>query len=178
MRLNFRFSNILGSVFAGGNNLLFTPDSYSLVSPVGNRVAILDLKNNVSRTLEPENGRNVDRVAVSPCGSLLISIDDSGRAILVNISRGAILAHHSFKTRVSDIQFSPDGKLFAVAVGSKCQVWKTPHLNREFAPFVLHHTYTGHFNDIVSISWSACSTYFITTSTDMTSRIYSAVLVK
>jgi periodic tryptophan protein 2 len=187
MKLNYKFNNILGSVFAGGNNLVFTPNSHCLVTPVGNRVSILDLKNNKSRTLEAENGRNIDRIAVSPCGQLLITIDDTGRALLINLARGTILAYHSFKTRVLDIQFSPgtylsfkslDGKLFAVTIDKKVQVWKTPHFNREFAPFVLVHTYTGHFDDIVSISWSPCSGFFITTSKDMTSRIYSSKIAK
>ena len=35
------------------------------------------------------------------------------------------------------------------------QVWRTPnHLIREFAPFVLHRTYTGHHEEVISIQWS------------------------
>ena len=35
------------------------------------------------------------------------------------------------------------------------QVWKTPSsLVREFAPFVLHRVYTGHYDDALSITWA------------------------
>ena len=39
----FQFSNLLGSVYKKGN-VLFTPDGNSVISPVGNRVSIFDLK--------------------------------------------------------------------------------------------------------------------------------------
>jgi hypothetical protein len=43
----------------------------------------------------------------------------------------------------------------AVTHGAHVQVWRTPnHLVREFAPFVLHRTYTGHHDDVLSIQWS------------------------
>ena len=41
--LLFQFSNLLGSVYKKGN-VLFTPDGNSVISPVGNRVSIFDLK--------------------------------------------------------------------------------------------------------------------------------------
>lgn len=37
-----QFSNICGTVYRQGN-VLFTPDGNSLLSPVGNRVAVFDL---------------------------------------------------------------------------------------------------------------------------------------
>ena len=39
----FQFSNLLGTVYKKGN-LSFTPDGNSVVSPVGNRISIFDLK--------------------------------------------------------------------------------------------------------------------------------------
>ena len=39
------------------------------------------------------------------------------------------------------------------------QVWRTPnHLVREFAPFALHRTYTGHHDEVLSIRWAPDST--------------------
>jgi len=38
-----QFSNLLGCCYRKGN-LLFTADGYRLISPVGNRVSIFDLK--------------------------------------------------------------------------------------------------------------------------------------
>lgn len=39
----FQFSNLLGSVYRKGA-LIFTPDGNSVISPVGNRITIFDLK--------------------------------------------------------------------------------------------------------------------------------------
>jgi periodic tryptophan protein 2 len=72
----------------------------------------------------------------------------------VNYPRQIVLHHFNFNEKVNDIEFSPDGKYFAVTHGKQVQVWKTPGFNREFAPFVLHRVYTGHYDDILSISWS------------------------
>jgi len=49
-------------------------------------------------------------------------------------------------------------RFIAATHGSQVQVWQTPsHLAREFAPFVLHRTYTGHYDDVLSIQWSSDS---------------------
>lgn len=39
----FQFNNLLGTVYRKGN-LTFTPDGNSVISPVGNRITIYDLK--------------------------------------------------------------------------------------------------------------------------------------
>lgn len=82
--------------------------------------------------------------------------------------------HFNFKRPVKAITFSPDGKYIAVSHDSHVQVWLTPnHLIREFAPFELHRTYTGHHDEVVSIEWSPDSQCFITTSRDMTARLFT-----
>ncbi|BGP15986.1 hypothetical protein JCM10213_004802 [Rhodosporidiobolus nylandii] len=170
---SFRFSNLAGAVYTAGN-VLYTPDGNSVISPVGNRVSVFDLVNNKSRTLSFENRKNIARLALSPDATVLISVDEDGRAILVNFRRSTLLHHFNFKKPVRDIQFSPDGKFIAVTHGSQVQVWHTPsHLAREFAPFNLHRTYTGHYGDVLSIQWSADSRFFLTTSKDMTGRLYT-----
>ncbi|GAA5956206.1 hypothetical protein JCM8115_001650 [Rhodotorula mucilaginosa] len=170
---SFRFSNLCGTVYKQGN-VVFTPDGNSVISPVGNRVSVFDLVNNKSRTLAFENRKNIARIALSPDATVLISVDEDGRAILVNFKRSTVLHHFNFKKPVRDIKFSPDGKFIAATHGSKIQVWQTPsHLAREFAPFVLHREYTGHYDDVLSIQWSADSRFFLTTSKDMTARLYT-----
>jgi len=42
MKTNFKFSNLLGTVYCRGN-LLFSPDGTHLFSPVGNRVTVFNL---------------------------------------------------------------------------------------------------------------------------------------
>ncbi|KAG1823502.1 WD repeat protein [Suillus subaureus] len=173
MKANYKFSNICGTVYQQGN-ILFTPDGNTLLSPVGNRVSVFDLVNNKSRTLPVENRKNIAAIALSPDGNVLVSVDEDGRALLVNFKRGVVLHHFNFQKLVQDIQFSHDGKFIAVTHDSHVQVWRTPnHLVREFAPFVLHRTYTGHHADVSSIRWSPDSTCFITTSHDMTARLFT-----
>ncbi|KAF7316426.1 Small nucleolar ribonucleoprotein complex subunit [Mycena indigotica] len=173
MKANYKFSNICGTVYQQGN-VLFTPDGNTLLSPVGNRVSIFDLVNNKSFTLPFENRKNIAAIALSPDANVLISVDDDGRALLVNFRRGTVLHHFNFKKPVKDIKFSPDGKFIAVTHGTQLQVWRTPnHLAREFAPFDLHRTYTGHHDDVLSIEWAPDSSCFITTSRDMTARLFT-----
>lgn len=53
-------------------------------------------------------------------------------------------------------------RYIAVTHDSHIQVWRTPnHLVREFAPFVLHRTYTGHHDEVLSIQWSPDSKFVL-----------------
>ncbi|TIB05736.1 hypothetical protein E3P96_00955 [Wallemia ichthyophaga] len=173
MRSNFNFSNLCGTVYRQGN-VVFTQDGNSVLSPVGNRVSSFDLVNNNSFTFPCENRKNIARIALSPDGRILVTVDDDGRALLINAKRRTILHHHNFKKPVKDLCFSPDGKFLAVTHGSHVQVWRAPSfLIREFAPMVLFRTYTGHFDSVTSITWSPCSRFFVTCSYDMTARLFT-----
>ncbi|EAL19888.1 hypothetical protein CNBG0310 [Cryptococcus deneoformans B-3501A] len=173
MKSNFVFQNLCGTVYRQGN-VVFTPDGNSVLSPVGNRVSVFDLVNNKSRTLPFENRKNIASIALSPDGNVLISIDEDGRALFVHFRKGTVLHHISFKRKVHHVSFSPDGKYIAITHGHMVQIWNTPsHLVREFAPFTLHREYTGHHDEVVSVCWSKTSRYFITTSRDMTARLYT-----
>ena len=69
-----QFSNLCGTVYKGGN-LCFSADGRSVLSPVGNRVSVFNLVENTSYTLPFENRKDVSRIAVSPDGNLLVSVD-------------------------------------------------------------------------------------------------------
>lgn len=174
MKSDFEFSNLLGTVYRQGN-LVFTEDGTKLLSPVGNRVTCFDLIHNTSFTFNYEHRKNIVRIALNRNGTLLLSVDVDGRAILINFVSRTVLYHFNFKSHVSDLQFSPDGHYFAVACDRFVQVWKTPEMaeDRQFAPFVRHRIYAGHYNDVTSVTWSQDSRFFISTSKDMTSRIFS-----
>ena len=172
MKYSYRFSNLCGTVFKSGN-LCFHPDGTTLFSPVGNRVTAFQLAAHTSSTLDFETRSDVDCVAVSPDGRLLLVIDVDGYAVAVNLARGVVVHRFNFRTRVRACVFSPDGRFFAVGVGRKLQAWRTPLLEREFAPFVLHRVYTGHYDDITSVAWSPNGAYLVTGSKDLTARIYS-----
>eukprot|EP00123_Amoebidium_parasiticum_P001398 comp12472_c0_seq1/m.7413 comp12472_c0_seq1/g.7413 ORF comp12472_c0_seq1/g.7413 comp12472_c0_seq1/m.7413 type:complete len:857 (-) comp12472_c0_seq1:495-3065(-) len=172
MKFGYKFSNLVGTVYRQGT-VLFTPDGNSVISPVGNRVSVFDLVNHSSVTLPFENRTNIVHIALSPNGALLLSIDQDGRALLVNFQKGAVLHHFNFKEPVRDAQFSPDGRFLAVTHGKHVQVWKAPGLNKEFAPFVLFQEYPGHYDDVTTIRWSPDSKLFVTGSEDLTSKVYT-----
>ncbi|ODV93645.1 hypothetical protein PACTADRAFT_51418 [Pachysolen tannophilus NRRL Y-2460] len=174
MKSDFKFSNLLGTVYRQGN-IVFTDDGTKLLSPVGNRISCFDLINNKSFTFSFEHRKNVSRIALNKQGTLLLSVDEDGRAILVNFISKIVLHHFNFKEKVLDLQFSPCGKFFSICCGRFIQVWKTPDFSedRQFQPFVRHRIYSGHYNDVISITWSRDSRFFISTSKDMTARIFS-----
>ncbi|KAK1717910.1 WD40-repeat-containing domain protein [Colletotrichum lupini] len=179
MKTEFKFSNLLGTVYCQGN-LLFSPDGTHLFSPVGNRVTVFDLVNNKSHTLPFAHRKNISRIGLTPRGNLLLSIDEDGQAILTNVLRRIPIYRFSFRSSVTALSFSPSGRHFVVGLGRKIEVWhvpSTPDANAEgeleFAPFVKHHTHTQHFDEVRSIEWSSDSRFFLSTSKDLTARIWS-----
>lgn len=179
MKTDFQFSNLLGTVYRRGN-IIFTPDGTCLLSPVGNRVTVFDLTKDTSYTLPLAHRRNISRIALSPRGNLLLTVDDDGRAILTNFVRRIVLHHLSFKSKVGALAFSPSGLHFAAGVGRFVEVWHTPSTpdanlegQLEFAPFVRHHVHAGHSDTVKSITWSSDSRFFLTASKDLTARVWS-----
>ncbi|KAI0876604.1 periodic tryptophan protein 2, partial [Hypoxylon argillaceum] len=179
MKTDFKFSNLLGTVYCQGN-LLFSPDGTCLFSPVGNRVTVFNLVENKSHTLPFAHRKNISRIGLTPRGNLLLSVDEDGHAILTNVPRRISLYHFSFRSPVNALAFSPSGRHFAVGLGRRTEVWQvpsTPDSNAEgeleFAPFVRHHTHMGHFDDVRHIEWSNDSRFFLTASKDLTVRIWS-----
>lgn len=174
MKSDFKFSNLLGTVYRQGN-IIFSSDGKQLLSPVGNRISVFDLINNKSFTFEYQHRKNIACFDLNRQGTLLLSVDDDGRAILVNFKSKNVLHHFNFKDKCYQVKFSPDGKLFALAAGRFLQIWKTPEVtqDRQFAPFVRHRIHAGHFQDITGITWSSDSRFILTSSKDLTSRIWS-----
>ncbi|KAK3722040.1 hypothetical protein QZH41_020155 [Actinostola sp. cb2023] len=172
MKFSFKFSNLLGTVYQRGN-VEFTATGDCVLSPVGNKVTVFDLRNNKSWTLPFENRLNITRLCLSPDDTTLITVDQEGHSVLANFRTKCALHYFNFKKPVEDIKFSPNGKYIAVTHGKHVQVWVTPGHTKQFAPFVLHRTYTGHYDDSTCIDWSADSRFFIVGSKDMTARIYS-----
>ncbi|KAI1505866.1 WD40-repeat-containing domain protein [Biscogniauxia marginata] len=178
MKTDFKFSNLLGTVYCQGN-LIFSPDGTCLFSPVGNRVTVFNLVDNKSQTLPFAHRKNISRIGLTPRGNLLLSVDEDGYSILTNILRQIPIYHFSFRSPVTALAFSPSGRHFAVGLGRKTEVWQVPSTpdsngegELEFAPFVRHHTHMGHFDDVRHIEWSTDSRFFLTASKDLTTRIW------
>ncbi|EDO18779.1 hypothetical protein Kpol_1028p54 [Vanderwaltozyma polyspora DSM 70294] len=174
MKSDFKFSNLLGTVYRQGN-VIFNENGTHLLSPVGNRISVFDLINNKSFTFEYEHRKNISAFDLNQQGTLLLSVDEDGRAILVNYKSRNVLHHFNFREKCLSVKFSPDGKLFALATGRFIQIWKTPNAteDRQFAPFVRHRIQAGHFEDITSITWSYDSRFIVSSSKDLTARLWS-----
>mmetsp|Transcript_57770 Transcript_57770/g.161155 ORF Transcript_57770/g.161155 Transcript_57770/m.161155 type:complete len:1040 (-) Transcript_57770:236-3355(-) len=168
---SYRFSNLLGATYQGGT-VQFSPDGNTLLSPLGNRVNTTDLVQGRCATLPPQNRRDIGIVALSPDCRLLLSIDCTGHALLVNYLRGCILHQIGFKGHVQCAKWSPNSNWLAVARDRKLMIWRAPTIQLGWQ-FVMHKTMTGHLDDIVDLDWSPDSQFITTCSKDMTVRLYS-----
>lgn len=134
---------------------------------------------NTSYTLPFAHRRNITHIDLTSNGNLLLTVDEDGRAILTIFPRRTSIYHFSFKSKVTALKFSNDGRFFVVGLGRKIQAWKTPRVpgsdggELDFAPFVLHREYGGHFDDVRHLSWSGDSRFFLSSSKDSTARIWS-----
>ncbi|XP_041358721.1 periodic tryptophan protein 2 homolog [Gigantopelta aegis] len=173
MKFSYKFSNLLGSVYRKGN-VTFTPDGNSVISPVGNRVTVFDLKNNKSETLPVESRLNIACMALSPDGYTLILVNEEGEAMLCSLISKTVISLYHFHRPVHTIKFSPDGTKFAVTKENKVLVFHAPGKTREFNPFVLYKTFFGALDDTVCIDWTSDSRAFCVGSKDMNTRVYGA----
>ncbi|ESP03657.1 hypothetical protein LOTGIDRAFT_198984 [Lottia gigantea] len=173
MKFAYRFSNLLGTVYKNGN-LNFTPDGNSVISPVGNRLTVFDLKNNKSETLPIETKQNISTIALSPNGCLMIAVTDDGEAMLCSLISKTVLGSHHFHCPIHSLRFSPDGKKFAVTRENMVDVFHSPGEKREFNPFTLYKKFHGAYDETTCLDWTSDSSAFCVGSKDMNTRVYGA----
>ncbi|XP_054635716.1 PWP2 small subunit processome component [Dunckerocampus dactyliophorus] len=173
MKFAYKFSNLLGAVYRQGN-LNFFKDGNAVVSPVGNRISIFDLKNNTSETLPVSTAKNITSVGVSPDGNLAILVDEDGAALLVSLITRAILHHFHFHKPVNSIRFSPDGRKFVVTKENVALMYHAPGKQREFNAFVLDKSYYGPYDETTCIDWTDDSKCFVVGSKDMSTWVFGA----
>ena len=165
--------NVLGVVYRDGD-LTFNQVDDLLISPIGNKVSVFDLKNNKSKTLPFEPRSNIERVAISPDGKVMILIDIDGYALIINFVQRVVLSHFNFRAPVSAIAFSNDSQFFAVACHNVIRIFETPSLKKTFAPLRLFKKYNKmHTDDVISLHWSADSRFLVSSSADLTIKLFS-----
>ena len=177
MKLAYRLTKVCGYAYSNGN-LVFTPDGNSVISPVGNRLTIFDLVHQTTTTLPFENRKNIQSTAISNNGRFLISVDDEGHALFINLPRKVILLRFHFKRKVRCIQFSPDDTMFAATFGHNVQIWRTPSIEKEFAPLILNRTVGGFYDDTRCLCWSPDSQSLVVGSKDLSAKVYYRVKSK
>ncbi|KAK3923293.1 Periodic tryptophan protein 2-like protein [Frankliniella fusca] len=173
MKFAYKFSNLFGSVYHRGN-LLFTPDGNSVISPVGNRISVFDLRNNKTSTLPVESRFNFTALDLSPDGCILIAVNEEGEAHLISLISGTTVHKYRFKRKVRCVRFSPDGKHFAACKENNVFVFKSPGpATGEFNPFIMERVFHGAFDDTTCLDWSSDSKILAVGSKDMCTKLYS-----
>ncbi|KAL9232034.1 hypothetical protein vseg_007183 [Gypsophila vaccaria] len=168
--MNYRFQNLLGAPYRGGN--VVVSNNNRLISAIGNRISVTDLTKSETLTLPCQSSSNVSRIAVSPDGHFLLTVDDNGRAQLINLSLRIVLHRITFKGKVNSVKFSPNGELIAVAVGKLIQIWRAPGFKKEFFPFELVRTFADCNDRVTCLCWCPHSLYLLAGSRDLTVRMF------
>lgn len=172
MNFNYQFSNLLGTVYRRGN-LIFSPDGNTLFSPVGNKISAFDLKTHRSETLSVEARYDYTTLALSPNGVILLAANEDGEIHLISLVSKTILHKLRINREISAIQFSPDGRQFAVAKENLVLVYRSPGAkNKDFNPFGLDRVLKGALDDTTTLSWSSDSKVIAVGAKDNTTRLY------
>ncbi|KAJ8974650.1 hypothetical protein NQ317_019887 [Molorchus minor] len=173
MKFAYKFNNLLGTVYRKGD-LLFTPDGNSVISPVGNRISIFDLKNNKSTTLPVESRFNYNALDLSPNGCTLIAINEEGEAHMISLISQTVVHKYQFKRKVRSVKFSPDGKHFAVCKENNVVfVFKAPGaFSGEYNAFVMERVFHGAYDETTCLDWSTDSKILAVGSKDMATKLY------
>ncbi|XP_015588288.1 periodic tryptophan protein 2 homolog [Cephus cinctus] len=173
MKFAYKFSNLLGTVYRNGN-VLFSPDGNSVISPVGNRITIFDLKNNKSSTLPVESRFNYTTLDMSHDGYTLVAVNEEGEAHVISMVSRMIIHKLRFKKKVRALKFSPDGKHFAICKESNVFVYNIPGLQiGQFNPFCMERVFHAAIDDTTCIDWSFDSKLIAVGSKDTTTKLYS-----
>lgn len=173
MKFNYKFQNLLGTVYRKGD-IKFTQDGNCVVSPVGNKITIYNLKQNKSNTLSFESRYNYTAIDISPNGSTLVAINEQGVAQMISLLTCTVIHRYKFKEEVSSVKFSPDGKYIAVCCSDMVYVMSAPcTFTGEFRSFILKRVFKKSHDTTTCIDWSDCSRILAVGSKDTTTKVYS-----
>ncbi|KAI1729223.1 WD domain, g-beta repeat domain-containing protein [Ditylenchus destructor] len=124
MNVNFQFSDVIGGVYKNGN-VKFLPDGTSVLSPIGNKLKMFMLKENLSRTLAVESEANITRIALNRSGTHAFVVNETGACFYINVTN-EILLHRTHIGRGNSIrcaEFSPDGSSIALCTGGEVKLY-------------------------------------------------------
>ncbi|KAJ8613159.1 hypothetical protein CTAYLR_004824 [Chrysophaeum taylorii] len=171
--MEYRCSRVAGAVHSAGN-ILFAPKEDVLFSAIGNRVGFVDLERNAANAVGNfEARKDVDRLALTSDGVLLVAIDVDGRLSAINVPRRTVLHRLHLKARCLDAAFSHDDGALAVTHKRLAQLWLAPaRRRRELAPFTKLATFGGATRETTCLRWSPDSKLLAVGADDATIRVY------
>ncbi|KAJ1450075.1 quinon protein alcohol dehydrogenase-like superfamily [Pelagophyceae sp. CCMP2097] len=171
--MNYHLTRVCGAVHSRGN-VVFSNDDV-LFSAIGNRVSYVDVRRSSTNCVGGDfEGRNdIDRIAMTSDGILMLAIDVEGRAVAINVPRKVVLHRLNFGSQVGDAKFSPTDEMVAVAVKRQVEVWRAPaRRRRELAPFSKLCSLGGFARDVTCVAWSKDSKLLAAGSEDNTVRVF------
>lgn len=177
MKFSYKFSNLIGTVYHNGN-LLFTPDGNVVISPVGNRITLYDLRNHKSETLPIESRYNFTTLALSPNGMLLIAVNEPGEALICSLPHRIIIQRYHFKRSIESVKFSPNGQYFAVTKEDNLFLFQAPGLHtKQINPFAQEKVYKSH-DRTTCIDWTSDSRVLAVGTVSNITKIYAVTPFK
>lgn len=121
-----------------------------------------------------ESRYNYTALAISPNGCLLIAVNEQGQAQMISLISNTVIYTHKFKNQANIIQFSPDGKYFAVGHGSAMSVYLVPgEVSGDYGSFTAIRHFSYAHDDITWIDWSHNSKVLAFGARDNMTRIHS-----
>uniref|UniRef100_T1KXW6 Small-subunit processome Utp12 domain-containing protein n=1 Tax=Tetranychus urticae TaxID=32264 RepID=T1KXW6_TETUR len=179
MKFFYKFANLFGSVYNRGD-LNFDPKGSCLYSPCGNKIVLYDLKNGRSRALSFQSEYNVNHLTISPNGRLLLVSTEKCQLYMVSPITGYILHRKDYQKTakaINGIQFSSDGRYYALLVDNKALIYLTPGIaftgsGRELSPFKIHKVLKAHYSDTTFVAWSPDSQLVAVGSKDTTVKVF------
>ncbi|KAJ0179133.1 hypothetical protein K1T71_004845 [Dendrolimus kikuchii] len=173
MKFHYKFHNLFGTVYRKGD-ILFSNDGNCVISPVGNKITVYNLKHNKSNTLSFESNFNYTAVDIAPNGTTLLAINEKGEAQMISLITCAVVHRYKFRQQVNAVKFSPDGKYFAACCDNTVFVMTAPcSFTGEFCSFIMKRVFKKSLDDVTCIDWSSCSKLLAVGSKDTTTKIYT-----
>lgn len=132
----------------------------------------LSFNSNKSKTLSLGSNYNYTAIGLSPNGCLMVAVNEKGQAEMISLISQTVIYTHYYKDPVSNIQFSPDGKYFAVAHGTIVTLYYVPgDISGNYGNFMVYRHFGGAHDDITWIDWTSDSKVLAIGSRDNTTRL-------
>uniref|UniRef100_A0AC35G765 Periodic tryptophan protein 2 n=1 Tax=Panagrolaimus sp. PS1159 TaxID=55785 RepID=A0AC35G765_9BILA len=153
MNINYEFSDMIGSSYKNGNISFLGP--HTVVSPVGNKIKVFNIKENSSWTLPVQSSFNITILEISPTGKHAFAVNEAGIGQFINLHHGTVLYRMRFGDKARVVKFSPDGKKLAVCTGGTLTIYRTTfRVNGLFNPFSISQIRKLSNEALRTLSWS------------------------
>ncbi|KAI6185176.1 Utp12 domain-containing protein [Aphelenchoides fujianensis] len=173
----FQPSDLLGSVYKNGNVQFF--DEGLLASPIGNRVKIIDLKNDSSHTLQCESNHNIVHIAFNHNQTMAVLINEMSIASLVLLEHNIVVYQRKMGRNVRCAAFSPNNQYLAFGMDGCCAVYQVDTAGVAAEPLrMLTRRRFGNLaadGAITTVQWAADSRALAVGSRSHAVRIFPAI---